>query len=74
MAEDLGVISQYAMKLPVRTLMLTHLNETKYCVVTVEGTRQVEEFVQTPLIRKTFDRCLLSDSPYAEEVKAIRIL
>lgn len=51
------------------SLFLTHLNETKNCVVMKDGQIPVETFIKLPKIKETFDTFYLSSSRYSEDVR-----
>ncbi len=55
------------------SLFLTHLNETDRCVLLNDRSMPAEAFIHLPQIAETFHTVYLSDTHYAEDVKAVRI-
>lgn len=67
--KDLQVCEEYGMSLPVRGLMVTHLNETENCIYMRGQNCPMNEFMDSPIIRQTFDKVYLSASFYAAEIR-----
>lgn len=69
--KDLEHLKQHNMPDAIRSLMITHLNETDACVLCEDRDYNVWEFLQNGAMQKLFDRFYLSDSHYAEGIKII---
>lgn len=52
-----------------RSVMLTHLNETDWKIITADGALTVDEWASAFRIRRYFDRIYLSDSPYSCDIR-----
>lgn len=65
---DLQNLNRYNLSLPVRTLMITHLNETGNAILSQDGNYSVEVFCRQPDISNIFDRFFLSASHFGKDV------
>lgn len=66
--EDFQNIDRCNMVSPVCSLMVTHLNETKNCILSQEGDYPIEEFIRIVSVRNRFHKFYLSASRYAADV------
>lgn len=67
--EDMQILQQYQVHKPLRSLMITHLNETYDCMVGRDGIVPVADFCRLPVMEELFDRYYLSASRYAADIK-----
>ncbi|NLG05898.1 MAG: adenylosuccinate synthetase [Clostridia bacterium] len=52
----------------MRSLMVTHLNETNHCIYSTTGKIPIDMWLALEDVKHTFDKTYLSASPYAEKM------
>ena len=60
-------ITEFSCKTKI-SLLVTHLNETKHCIYSANGNIPIKVWFQSDEIKAVFNECLISDSPYSEEI------
>ncbi len=68
--QDLQQIKEYELQMPMRTLLITHLNETHYKLVCRDRAYALEDFCQVPAVADTFDRVLTSETHFSEDIRS----
>ena len=69
--EDLKNLKKWNMPLPIRSLMITHLNETGQCVLCQDGNYSIGDFCEIPVIKEAFDRFYFSASRYGADIVSV---